>query len=149
MLNNQKGAIYLFPLLVIIALLGVVTFLLITSIGPFKGQFSHLFNKPTSKAANLNWYQGTQIYGMVPILPNDAQNIGLTLNGLWGGYGTESSFRPASLSAEIRATYRTDRDYVDATHQQGIKVAATISSSFSYPDILKNYPLLNSAIDIK
>jgi hypothetical protein len=49
--KNQSGAIHTLPLLLIIASVGLISFLLISSTAPIGGFFGNLFNKPSSFAA--------------------------------------------------------------------------------------------------
>src|SRR5579885_170607 len=50
--NNQLGIIHAFPLFVIVAVVGIVIFLLISAFSPFKnGLFNTLYTKPISHAA--------------------------------------------------------------------------------------------------
>jgi hypothetical protein len=71
LLSNQRGIIRIIPLLIVIAIVGILSFLLITSTLPFKGQFSTLFPKSSSQAATNQIYWGSWIdgttYGTNPV----------------------------------------------------------------------------------
>src|SRR3982751_6930612 len=51
-LSSQRGIVKTFPILIVVATVGIISFLLISSTAPFNGNFfSKLFNKPSSNAA--------------------------------------------------------------------------------------------------
>src|SRR5438105_4645820 len=64
--NNQKGVIKLLPVLLIIAAVGIISFLLISSIVRFNnGFFGNLFSKPASHASNA----------LAPLYSDQAANV--------------------------------------------------------------------------
>ena len=62
-LFNQKGIIHTLPLLIIIAAVGIISFLLISSTIPLNGLFGALNPKPASKAATDTGFVETFAYG--------------------------------------------------------------------------------------
>jgi hypothetical protein len=48
---------------------------------------------PRYDPRDKSWHTKTQVYGTLAIWPAEALRLGLTLNGLWGGYFTASPIR--------------------------------------------------------
>src|SRR5690242_12937223 len=63
LLKGQAGVVKIIPLLLVVATVGIISFLLITATLPFKGQFSNLFPKSSSNAATNQIYWGAYIEG--------------------------------------------------------------------------------------
>src|SRR4051812_18545549 len=53
------------PVLIVFAVVGTISFLLITSVGPFNGDLNNLYPKPNSKAATNQIYWGAWVGGDV------------------------------------------------------------------------------------
>src|ERR1700738_3435884 len=82
---NQKGVVKFLPLLIVIAAVGVISFLLITSTGSFKGAFNILFPKRASHAACGGTFCPN-------IIPSDIEPpVSNSLSGEYRWYGNNSS----------------------------------------------------------
>ncbi len=85
------------------------------------------------------WYKRVQVYSMVALAAEDANRLHITVNGLWNGYfgGFSSPFafgRRQESSASGRQ-YSSDREFVEALHQEGFLVPATILTSQGRQDM--------------
>ncbi len=89
------------------------------------------------------WYKRTQVYGMLPLWPDDALTLGLTLNGLWGGYFWASPIRQGNYM------YASDAEQVNAFHQAGLRLSGVIDASGAYTAQLDQYPDLRQALDTR
>ncbi|MBD3314380.1 MAG: hypothetical protein GF344_01220, partial [Chitinivibrionales bacterium] len=38
-----------------------------------------------TKSAGRRWYDDVQVYGIIPLLPDEARDLSITVNGVWGG----------------------------------------------------------------
>lgn len=87
--QNQSGAVHILPVLVIIAVVGLISFLLISSTGPFSGGlFEKIYPKPPSQAATAQIYWGAYIDGRSVYGSNYATapwdcNVGATTCPTW------------------------------------------------------------------
>lgn len=94
-------------------------------------------------AEEADWFKRPQIYGQLPLAPADARALGLTLNGLWGGYFWDSPIRQGDY------LYTSDLEHVDAMHVAGLRTAGVIDSAGAYEPMLARYPLLGDAIETR
>jgi hypothetical protein len=82
-------------------------------------------------AAELN-YARVQTYSMLPLDPEKAAAKGLTVNGLWAGFGQPEAVRGSTfvISAPtefpVRYSYPTMEAYIEASHKNGILVPASV-----------------------
>ena len=84
-----------------------------------------------SQETSDEWYKQPQIYAMVALPPNHIQKYDVTVNGLWNGFIGENLSSPFALGRLVESifsgrTYNSDKDFVDAQHDQGMLVPGTI-----------------------
>ncbi len=84
-----------------------------------------------SQETSDEWYKQPQIYAMVALPPNHIQKYDVTVNGLWNGFIGENLSSPFALGRLVESmfsgrTYASDKDFVDAQHDQGMLVPGTI-----------------------
>jgi hypothetical protein len=111
--------------------------------------------------ADLNW-DPVQTYGMLPLDPEEAAAKGWSVNGLWAGFAmleavrsithlvqegpitiTDSSsihLRAAAGGFEPRWTYPSMRSYVEASHEAGVLVPATLLGVAGHPLLRNRFP---------
>ncbi len=102
-LFNQSGVIHTLPLLVIIAAVGIISFLLISSTLPLNGLFGRLNPKPASHAAGGSWINVTSNLANMPsecgnltmlsaIPGSDTIIAGIARQGLWASNNSGTSW---------------------------------------------------------
>jgi hypothetical protein len=90
-----------------------------------------------------DWFKRPQVYGQLPLAPEDARALGLTLNGLWGGYFWDSPIRQGDY------LYASDGEHVTAMHAAGLRTAGVIDASGAYEPTLTRYPVLRDAVETR
>jgi hypothetical protein len=92
-----------------------------------------------------------QTYGMLPIDPEKAAERGWTVNGLWAGFGMPEAVRSATHATTegttypVEWSYATMKDYVEAHHNLGLKVPATLMGIAGHPLLRKRFPEMEQA----
>lgn len=99
---------------------------------------------PRHPTARREWNQAIEIYGMMPLFAEDAIALGITVNGLWGGYFSESPFRQGGTSM-----YPSDQAQVEAFHAAGLKVSACFDSTSTFATQQAAFPELAAAVELK
>jgi hypothetical protein len=94
-------------------------------------------------SGGADWYTKPQIYGMLPLRPEDAQALGLTFNGLWGGYFWDTPIRQGDF------LYGSDSEHVAAMHQAGLRTGGVIDSAGAYDPLLARYTELQGTIEMR
>lgn len=91
------------------------------------------------------WMDRVQVYSNVAISPEKARRLGITVNGLWNGWGTLSPV--ASMSPElIHWRLFSDAGYVERIHEAGLRHGSTLSSIYSHQLNFKKHPELKEAV---
>ena len=88
------------------------------------------FSFDTQKASD-EWFLSPQIYDMVALPPEDVQTFHITVNGLWNGFFAANLTSPFAFGRYIESlysgrNYESDEDFVNAMHDEGLLVPATI-----------------------
>jgi hypothetical protein len=91
------------------------------------------------------WLDGPQIYTNIAIPLEKACRMGITVNGLWNGWGMKSPV--ASMHPEmIFWRFKNDQEYVDGIHEAGMLHGSTLSSVYAHEHTIKKHPDLKQAI---
>jgi hypothetical protein len=98
---------------------------------------------PRYDPRDKSWHTKTQVYGTLAIWPAEALRLGLTLNGLWGGYFTASPIRQGDFM------YVSDPEQVRGMHAHGLRTSGVVDVSGVYDAQLAAYPELAAAIDTR
>jgi len=100
-------------------------------------------------AQELDWHP-IQTYSMISLEPEKAWEKGLTVNGLWAGFGMAEAVRGTTFvtSAEndfpVEYSYATMKDYVDACHEAGVLAPATLMGTAGYTPLRARFPELET-----
>ena len=120
---NQKGAA---PILLLVAALGLIIFLFITSTFDFKDKlFSTLFPKPPSFAASstdTSYNMGVLVLKYFP-LTTDGQNINITVTGDLGDLYTTIKQRTVDVTNNLKVSLEKATKYLgykDSTSQSSL-----------------------------
>lgn len=84
----------------------------------------------SSKIKN-EWFLLPQVYDMVALPPDDVKLFHITVNGLWNGYFAGNLSSPFAFGRYLESLlsgreYESDKEFVQAQHEQGLLVPATI-----------------------
>jgi hypothetical protein len=90
------------------------------------------------------WVDEVQTYGMLPLLPQRAAKLNVSVNGVWAGIGTTDPVLPnPNAVPAVRAQFGTDsRAFVDACHKAGLVVASVVNGLEGFPALKKTWPKL-------
>lgn len=90
------------------------------------------------------WLSEVQTYCMLPVLPERAAELNVSVNGVWAGIGSaDPVLPPASSVATVRGEYGADtRAFVDACHDAGLVVAAVVNGLEGFPALEEMCPNL-------
>lgn len=85
--------------------------------------------EPTSPADLPAWLGKTQTYCMVPVLPETAAKLHVTVNGVWAGIsGTHPILTSKDIVPAVTAKYGDNpKAFVDACHQSGLVVFSVVN----------------------
>lgn len=100
-------------------------------------------NQPEQNTFNLDQ---VHLYTNIGIPLEKACELGITVNGLWNGWGMKSpvaSMHPAMLLWR----FKDDQHYVREFHSAGFGHGSTLSNVYAHPSQLKNDPELKVGID--
>ncbi len=85
------------------------------------------------------WFKKVQVYSMVALGPEEAKKFHITVNGLWngyfGGFVSPFAFGRVQESRTSGRKYSSDREFVNAQHQESFLVPATILTSQGREDM--------------
>jgi hypothetical protein len=90
------------------------------------------------------WVDEVQTYGMLPLLPQRAAELRVSVNGVWAGIGTDNPILPAAASvASVRSRFGTDAAaFVKACHEAGLIVPAVVNGLEGFPALRAQWPKL-------
>lgn len=100
-------------------------------------------NQPEQNTFNLDQ---VHLYTNIGIPLEKACELGITVNGLWNGWGMKSpvaSMHPAMLLWR----FKNDQHYVREFHSAGFWHGSTLSNVYAHPSQLTNNPALKAGID--
>lgn len=87
----------------------------------------------SSDERSSSWLNQTQVFDMLALPPNRVKAFHVTVNGLWNGFFVEGEnlSGPFEFGRYLESfysgrTYQSDADFVQAQHNQGLLVPATI-----------------------
>ena len=99
--------------------------------------------RPEQHAFNL---ERVHLYTNIGIPLEKACDFGITVNGLWNGWGMNSPV--ASMHPEMLFwRFKDDQEYVHRFHAAGFRHGSTLSNVYAHPSQLKTYPELKPGID--
>ncbi|MDG6228488.1 MAG: hypothetical protein QCH96_00820 [Candidatus Thermoplasmatota archaeon] len=83
------------------------------------------------RTSQYKWFHQPQVYNMVAFSPDDAQQYHISINGLWNGFIGDNLSSPFAFGRLIESItsgriYQSDKEFVDAHHEQGLMVPSTI-----------------------
>lgn len=96
-----------------------------------------------SSSADGAWYWRASVYGLLPLPPGEAQALGLTLNGLWGGYLWDSPIRQGDY------LYPSDSEHITAMHAAGLRSAGVIDATGAFEPMVAHYPVLQETVELR
>jgi hypothetical protein len=90
------------------------------------------------------WIDEVQTYGMLPLLPQRAAELHVSVNGVWAGIGTDNPILPAARSvAPVRWRFGTDAPaFVRASHEAGLIVPAVVNGLEGFSALRAQWPNL-------
>ncbi len=93
------------------------------------------------------WFQNVQVYGMIPLTPQEAKRFNITVNGVWGGILTPGPILPAmKFSPSVRKAYANDAAYVSAMHNVGLLASGSIIAFSGHQSLIERWPELSDAM---
>lgn len=133
--NNQSGVISIIPLLILVAAIGIIVFLLVSSTAPFNnGLFSILFPKPSSHASSLQVITFDGLRANHPLNGQYPAGIIDWGTNIWGINRPTGLFKTANLeynnnvkSASFKFVTSGRVVSIDALNQGGKAATVTIS----------------------
>jgi hypothetical protein len=99
----------------------------------------------TADAVRPGWVDRLQIYGMLPLFPESARDLGVTVNGLWAGIGGTDPVLPHTEHAPlVRLKYGDDAQaFAEAQHAAGLLVAGAVNGLEGMPSLAEVVPNLD------
>ena len=125
--DNQKGAIQIIPILLIVAAVGLISFLLITSTAGFKDEFfSVIFPKPVSNAAVSN-----------PVTPPlvirvDSGNISNYTDSQGNVWSKDRPYVVGGSGYVDGSNYTGDRSTISGTSESALYATSRYGTTFGY-----------------
>ena len=100
--------------------------------------------EPRANSSLPKWIDEVQTYGMLPVLPESAAELNVSVNGVWAGIGTADPVLPSTRSVSaVRARFGADAQaFVDACHDAGLAVAAVVNGLEGFPALKEICPNL-------
>lgn len=101
-------------------------------------------SKPTL-AENSSWLDHPQIYTNLGVSPDTARRLGVTVNGLWNGWGMKNpvaSMHPSLLFWK----FKKEKDYVARFHEAGFLHGSTLSCAYARKELVNSQPDLKQAV---
>jgi hypothetical protein len=101
---------------------------------------------PVAASAPSGWLDEVQTYCMVPVLPDTAAALHVTVNGVWGGMGgTDPILTHRDTVPAVQKKYDTDaRAFVDACHGAGLIVPGVVNGLEGFATMRETWPNLES-----
>ncbi|MFH2003074.1 MAG: hypothetical protein ABIK28_25630, partial [Planctomycetota bacterium] len=91
-----------------------------------------------------SWMDQVQVYTHLALPLDTAKALGVTVNGLWNGWGMKSpvaSMHPGMIFWR----FRSDKSYVEGIHEQGMRHGSCLSNVYAHPSLIKGQPELAEA----
>lgn len=94
------------------------------------------------------WTDEPQTYCMVPVLPETAERLGVTVNGVWGGIGsTHPLLTGEEMVPAVRKRYKDDvAAFVRDSRDAGLIVTGVVNGLEGFPPLFEKWPELESMV---
>jgi hypothetical protein len=112
----------------------------------FEDDAQSLCSQAIQPEQNIFNLDQVHLYTNIGIPLEKACDFGITVNGLWNGWGMNSPV--ASMHPEMLFwRFKDDREYVQGFHAAGFRHGSTLSNTYAHPSQLKKHPDLKQGID--